>query len=348
MARMDSGGSSIPIYKPPKPKKPTVHGGGVGVTVKPKSTAGTTSTGTKGGAGGSGSDGGYSSYLASQKKQQSKAARRYIDQAKAMSGQIAALKNSLSVGFKAALDQRLANIGLVSGQQDALLMEGYQNRIKQLEGSAADNEKAEAGQSFANLSNRARERANAVTEAMNNGAGESDVLKAGMASLRSWSANQGDIQRSFFDTLRSVNSSLTDLNADTKTGRANIASQANADRDSVWSQYYQQRSETYTQLGNLYGQQGELYGMANEQKGSKATKRLRKQAVAGSDSMFMHASKANGRAYENPGVPAEIMGWQGHGEFTGNQPTGNTIEAAQANEPIATKPEGATLRKWTV
>lgn len=345
MARMDGGGSSIPIYKPPTPKKPTVHGGGVGVTVKPKTTT-TKATGGKGGAGGSGGDGGYSSYLASQKKAQSKAARRYLDQAKAMSGQIAALKHSLSAGFKAALDQRLANISLVAGQQDATLIEGYNNRVKQLEGSAADNEKSEAGQSFANLGNRARKRANAVTEAMNNGAGESDVLKAGMASLRSWNANQGDINRSFFDTLRSVNSSLTDLNADTKTGRANIASQANADRDSVWSQYYQQRSETYTQLGNLYGQRGELYGMANEQVGSKKTRRLRNQAVAGSDSMFMHASKANGRAYDNPGIPASIQNWQGHAEFD-DAPTARTIETAATNEPIKAKPEGATLRKWT-
>lgn len=343
MARMDTGGGSIPVYKPPKPKKPTVHGGGVGTTVKPSTT---TKKPAAGGSSGGSGGGGYSSYLASQKKQQSKAAKRYLDQAKAMSGQIAALKNSLSVGFKAALDQRLANINLVAGQQDQVLMEGYANRVKQLEGSALDNEKAEAGQSFANLGNAARERANAVSEAMNNGAGESDVLKSQLASLRNWSANQGEVNRSYFDTLRSVNSSLTDLNTDTKTGRSNIASQANADRDSVWSQYYDQRSETYTQLGNLYGQQGELYGLANEQKGSKTTKKLRRRAVHGSDSMFMNASEANSRAYENPGIPADVLGWQGHGDIAANV-TGNTIEAAATNEPIKAKPEGATLRKWT-
>lgn len=342
MARMDGGGGSIPVYKPPKVKKPAAH---ASTSTTSHSSSSTTTKTKASGGGASAAASAASSYTAMQKKAQNKAARRYIDQAKSMSGQIAALKSSLSEGFKAALTQRLANITLVQGQQDATLMEGYQNRVKALEDSAADNDKAEGGASFQNLGNAARERANAVTEAMNQGAGESDVLKAGMMSLRNWSANQGDINRSYFDTLRSVNSSLTDLNTDTKTARVNMASQANADRDQVWSQYYDQRSETYTQLGNLYGQQGELYGMAQEQKGSKATKKLRKQAVGASDAEFMHASKANSKAYVNPGVGSELMAWQGQGPIEGGV-NNNTIASAVTNEPIAKKPEGASLRKW--
>lgn len=336
---------SIPVYKPPKAKKPVHHSSTTtSTTTRPKaSSSGSGGGGGKGGGGGSASN----PYLAQQKKAQKKAANRYIEQAKSMAGQIAALKNSLSEGFKANLTQRLANITLVQGQQDATLMEGYNNRVKALDDSAKDNEKAEGDASFQNLGNRARERANAVTEAMNQGAGESDVLQAGLMSLRNWDANQGEINRSFFDTLRSVNSSLTDLNTDTKTARVNMASQANADRDQVWSNYYDQRSETYTQLGNLYGQQGELYGMANEQVGSKATKKKRKQATHLSAAEFMHASKANSKAWENPGVGADLMNWQGQGPIQG-EINNNTIASAATNEPIAKKPEGATLRKWTV
>lgn len=344
MARSGSGDGSIPVYKPPKPKKPSAASSSATSTVlasKPK-------TGAAGGGGGKPKDPYAAQIAAANKKEKAakkSAADRYLDQAKSMSGQIAALKNSLSDGFKAALNQRLANIGLVSGQQDAALVEGYNNRVKSLQGAADDNDKSESDDTFQNLGNRARERANSVTEAMNQGAGESDVLKAGLMSLRNWDANQGEINRSYFDTLRSVNSSLTDLNTDTKTARINMASQANADRDQVWSQYYDQRSETYTQLGNLYGQQGELYGLANEQVHSKGTKKQRKQAVAGSDDMFMHASKANSQAYNNPGVDPALTAWQGQGPIEGTV-NNNTIESAPAAVAMK-KPEGASLRKWS-
>lgn len=346
MARSDGGGGSIPIYKPPKPKVVTHHGTTSVTSSSPKPrTTGSGGGGGKGGSGGGGG-GGSNPYLAAQKKAQHKAANRYLQSAKAMQGQIAALKHSLSEGFKSALTQRLANITLVSGQQDAQLLEGYGQRVKSLEGAAKDNEASEADASFQNLGNSARERANAVSEAMNNGAGESDVLKAGMMSLRSWDANQGDVNRSFFDTLRSVNSSLTDLNVDTKTSRMNVASQANADRDQVYSQYYGQRSETLTQLGNLYGQQGEYYGMAQEQVGSKKTKGLRRKAVHASDNAFMRASKANAQVWDNPGV-GDLANWQGREQF-GGEVNNNRIETAVTNEPVKAKPEGATLRKWSV
>jgi hypothetical protein len=338
---------SIPVYKPPKAKKPKAHAAAASSSSSSSSSGGGAKPKAGGGGGkaSSSASSAANAYAAAQKKAQNKAARRYIDQAKSMSGQIAALKNSLSEGFKAALTQRLANISLVQGQQDSTLMEGYNKRVKALDDSAADNDKAESDASFQNLGNRARERANAVSEAMNMGAGESDVIRSGLMSLRNWDANQGEINRSYFDTLRSVNSSLTDLNVDTKTARVNMASQANADRDQVWSQYYDQRSETYTQLGNLYGQQGELYGMAQEQHGSKGTKKLRKHAVALSDKEFMHASRANSHAYDNPGVGAALMDWQGQGPIQG-EVNNNTI-ASVPDTPEMKKPEGATLRKWT-
>lgn len=335
---------SIPVYHPKRPKRPRQHSGTSGSNTGSGGGSGSGGSGGGSGSGGGGGSSSANSYLAQQKKAQHKAANRYLQSAAAMSGQIKALKHSLGVGFETALKQRLANIGLVAGQQDAILMEGYNNRVKSLEDAAKDNEKAATDQAFSALGNRARERSNAVTEAMNNGAGESDILKSQLASLRNWESNASEVSRSFFDTLRSVNSSLTDLNVDTKTGRANIASQANADRDQVYTDYYNQRSETYTQLGNLYGQQGEYYGMANEQVGSKRTRRLRNQAVHRSDAEFMHASKANSKVWKNPGI-GSLMNWQGHAPIDG-QLGGNTIESASLNEPIAKKPEGATLRKW--
>ena len=348
MARMDGGGGTkIPVYTPPKKPKVTATKAPL-TSSKPKTSVPAKPLGTGGGGGSKGGGGGGGNpYLAAQKKAQSKAAQRYLQQAKSMQGQIAALKNSLSEGFKSALNQRLANIQLVQGQQDSILMDGYNQRVKSLEGAAADNEKAEGAVSFQNLGNAARERANAVQEAMNQGAGESDVLRTGLMSLRNWSANQAEANRSYFDTLRSVNSSLGDLNVDTKSARANIASQANADRDQVWSQFHQQKSETFTNLGNLFGQQSELYGMANEQVGSKKTQKLRKNAVAKSDDAFMKASRQNAKVWENPGIGSEILNWQGRGDFQADVGP-RTIGQAASDEPVKAKPEGATLRKWTV
>jgi hypothetical protein len=333
------GGGSIPVYRPPRKRRPR------------STLTSTASTAPKSGTSGGGKTP-QDPYAAAQaaanrkeRKLQAKAANRYIKQAQSMQGQIAALKNSLSEGFMQALNQRLTNIGLVQGQQDDVLMEGYQQRVKSLEGSAADNEKAAAGGTFQNLTNRGRERANAITEALSQGAGESDVLKSQSMSLRNWGQNQQDIERSYFDSLRSINSSLTDLNVDTKTARINLASQANADRDQVWSQYYDQRSETLTQLGNLHGQQGELYGMAQEQVGNKRTRRRRRQAVRRSDANFMAASEANAHVWQNPGVDASLMNWQGEGEIQGVNNASILANAAVA-EPVV-RPEGATLRKWT-
>lgn len=347
--RIDDGGI-IPVFRPPKAKKQAYHA----PAPAPKQSSSSSSTPKA-----STSSGGGSSkkpkdpYAAAQakaereaQKAKNAAAKRYMDQAASMAGQIKALKHSLgSAGFRAALEQRLANIGLVVGQQDKVLMEGYGKRAGALAGAVRDNEKSEGDSSYQNLTNRARERSNAINEALSQGAGESDVLRSQLMSLRNWDSNQGEINRSYFDTLRSVNSSLTDLNVDTKTARVNMASQANADRDQVYSQYFDQRSETLTQLGNLYGQQGELYGMANEQVASKGTQGKRKGAVAASNQQFMAASKANASVWKNPGVGA-LMDWQGQGEFKGDAPLNRIEEAPTTAAPK--KPEGATLRKWTV
>jgi hypothetical protein len=84
-------------------------------------------------------------------------------------------------------------------------------------------------------------------------------------SLRSWEANQGEVNRSFHDSQRSINAARLDLDIDTQTARANVVSEANADRGQLWNEYYAQNAESLTQLGNTLGQQAEYYGLAAEQ-----------------------------------------------------------------------------------
>lgn len=273
-----------------------------------------------------------------------KAANRYIEQAQTLALQAKALRAALGEkGFKAALKQKLENVNLAVRQQDDVLNEEYGARVGSLSEASADNERAAGGQTGANLTNAARERANALSEIAMNGAGESDLLRAQQMSLRNWAANQSEVQRSYKDTLTSINSSLTDLTADTKTAKINNAVQGNADKEQLWNAYRNQRSETFTQLGNTLGQMAEYYGMANEQVGSKKTRGRRKKVSDASGEAFMDAAQEAGKAWDSPGVRAKLRNWKGADAFENRTPTVNFIDTGQQ----MAAPEGASLRSWT-
>lgn len=332
----------IPL--PPKPK-----------TAKPKASSSASTNTTKattkpaaGGSSGAAKDP-YAAALAKQnakeKKANKKASQKLITQAKNLQGQIDAIKVAVGdKGFKNALTIALGNIGRSQEANDRLLVEGYETRVGSLRGATSDNEKAAGDTTYQNLANRARERANAISQAALQGAGESDMLQSQMMSLRNWEANQGEINRGYFDTLRSINSSLADLNVDTKSARINNVMEANAERGKMYSNYYSQLGEAYTQLGNTKLEQATLYGNANEAKGGKKTKKLQKQAAKKADDFFMKAAEQTGNAYTEPAIPAALTNWQGEAAFQGQQGT-SVFDNALTN--IATKkPEGSKLRAW--
>lgn len=335
---------SIPIA----PKPPHVS------TKPPKS--GSSSSSSSGGKGHSGAPKGggssapnsYASAYRQQKRDEArakhKASTRYMEQAATLGKQAAALRHALGKkGFRHNLSQQLANLRLVTKQQDQSLMHDYRTRVGSLKMAKGDNEKAANAQGFANLANRSAERTAALSEATANGAGESDMLRAQQMSLANWNANQNEISRSFFDTLTSVNSSLRDLNTDTRTARINNALAADSDRGQLWQHYYDQRSESLTQLGNTLGQMSEYYGMAKEADGRGGKRR--RETSRRSGNAFMQAAKNAGNAYKSPGVPKKLLGWDGHDDFEGRL-NGSELPAA-GHEMEQKKPEGATLRSWT-
>lgn len=327
------------------------------INTYPDSSSSSSSGSTKSGSGSSGGGGGggtandpYAAAVRAQNRKerraQHKAARRALQDAATIGRQAASLKAALgSEGFIKALNTGLANIARVQAQTDATLMQGYQSRLGSLDNAAADNEKAGAGQTVANLSNRGRERANALSEVAAQGAGESDALRAQQMSLRNWNANQSEVNRNFYDTLTSVNSSLHDLNADTKTARINNALQAEADRGQAYAGYYDQMSQTQTQLGNLYGQQAADYSAALEQVGNKRTRRRLKRAQNQSSSAYDAAAGYAGQAYSSPGASAELQAWTGAEDFDGYVNPGTVLNASSSSTDLA-KPEGATLRRF--
>lgn len=276
-----------------------------------------------------------------------KAAQQHIDAANTLSQQVAALKRALSgKGMRAALDQKVANVDLLMRQEDRILRKQYGAQVGALADTSSDNEKAASSQSYAALANRGRERGNAMGEALANGAGESDLLRAQSMALNNWNANQNEINRAFFDTKNSINASLVDLTASTQTARINNASQADADRGQLWNDYYGQRSEALINLGNVQGQMALEYGSAREMKASKKTKRLQKEADEASAKSYMQAARNTGRAYDSPGVSKKLMTWDGVDPFESDAAASASLGATVTTigKP---KPEGASLRSWS-
>lgn len=342
--------ADIPVAPTKKKKSSGGSGGGS------SSSGGSRSGGTRKSSGSSGGGGGGDPYLAAQKAAQAKAdakereakrksSDRYVKQAETLQKQANALRIALGgKGFKRALNIKLGNIATVQKQADAVIMKGFNERVGDLRGTALDNEKAAAQQSLAALSNRGRERQQTISEAMLQGAGETDLLRAQNMALSNWEVNQAETNRNYFDTLRSTNTAIGDLNIDTRTARVNAATQANADREGLWTTYYNQMSDAYTQLGNVKGQQAEYYGLANEQVSSKSSRKRQRQTSGASGDYYAKASRAQGSAWKNPGVSKSLMNWAGAADEKAEEFSQRPVGASLFKAGKA--PEGATLRKW--
>ena len=242
--------------------------------------------------------------------------------------QVAALEKLLSSGFKKALDQRLANIKQQAAAGDKLLLDGYDTRAESLLKLRTDNEEAEAGASWANLSNRAREAGDILTQAAAQGAGETDQLQAQLIAARNWAANQAEVNRAFFDSVGSNNAAITDLNTDTRSARFNLANQALGDQEQAYATYANQMADAATQLGNI---QGNPYSDAYKSGGGKAAW----------DKMVSAASTA----WKNPGVSAEIKDWTPRVQAKQERLNNAALESDREAERAARRPEGSTLQR---
>lgn len=281
-----------------------------------------------------------------------------------------ALSDLIAKGLAGARD---VNLAAIDAALKTLLDQSkahYDTQLGDLNTSLRDNERSESDSSFQNLANRAREKQDLVTQALSQGAGESDVLKSQLQALRNWQGNQGDINRSYFDTLTSTNGSINDLNTGTQTSMTNAELDANAKRSSVWGDFYGGISDAYTQMDNLatnnyllqgenaaaranMGTQDSLLSWIDSGKDASAWTAPTAQTAGSIPAFTGYAQQAAdyaGKAWADPGVSDATKNWQGQQTQVGNLATSQAWDA-QANSSskgaaAPKRPEGATLRRW--
>ena len=162
-------------------------------------------------------------------------------------------------------------------------------------------------------------------------------------SARNWNANAAESNRAYFDSMRSINTGIVDLNLDTKSALAGAATSAEGERDRIWQEYYNNRGQAFTQLGNVLGQQADYYAQAKEM-GVKPPKGAEKEAEAAMKKAFADSSIEAGKGYTQQALPEWISGFTGQEQLQARQ--SNTELAAAVTMDKVAKAEGATLRKW--
>ena len=239
----------------------------------------------------------------------------------------------LSGAFGKQRDTKLGNIDSAFTASDANLLKGYGNALGGLLSTSKDNDKSEADSSFQNISNAVRERQDILTEIGNNGGGETDILRGQLAALRNYSTNQNEVNRSFYDTLGSINRSITSLNVDTTTSRNNLWNQKESDREAAWANYYNQQADTWTQITNIENSN-------NNTDSDTSVAYQKSQADSGKK-----AAEFAGSSYAKQ-TGSGLDAWDGKGKNE-ERKLASVNQAATVNlgGPMK-RAEGATLRKW--
>jgi hypothetical protein len=295
---------------------------------------------------------------AKERAQAQRAAARYSQASADLQPQIAALKDAIQNEFKRTRKQNLRDIDLMLSQQLDILKESSALRGGVLLEGAADTNKDTGDVQERGFRNLVRERADSMTAILEQGAGETDALRAMLVNTRNWTANASEANRAYFDTMQSINQGITDLNVDTKTTLANAHMTGQGKYEEQWQAFYDRRAEAMTQLGNLYGSRIELLGQAQEASqqaadvGDGADKKPGKKVKVGGTAgaranmkkWFAAASNELGKSYVQKPLPDWIDNWEGT----------KLVERRQENTNLASAPifegvqraQGATLRKW--
>lgn len=358
----------------------TVYNGPATTATRPstKKTSGassTTRTSSAASAAASGAASAANTYARTGANSSKSALQQAIDannaQIGANQGKLDQLQKLVDSGLSSSRDSKLADIDKALSTLLSQMRLHHESQSKDLLQNQKDNESSEGDASFAALVNRGREKQDIIAQALSQGAGESDVLKSQLQALRNWSVNQGEINRSFYDTRTSINSAITDLNSGTQTNLVNAELDANAKKSGVFDDYYSALADAYTQMDTL-ATNNYLLGLENQSKSDEIgvqdqllkwldsgksaeswVEPVQAARMASPQTFTGYADKAASAAADSwvaPEVSDASKNFAGTAQST-TELTSTRLSNAQTNTSNTgtnrnKRPEGATLRRW--
>lgn len=230
-----------------------------------------------------------------QKERDDRTGKRYLKQATNLNSQASALKKALGE-MKERRKQDIQDITQTRDTQLADLTSSAAELGKTYTVAGENNETATAATLEGGVANLVRERQDALGQILTQGAGESDTIKAMLIAARNQNANAAEGNRAYYDTLASINQGVVGLNEDTKTKLSNAWIAGEGEKEQIWRDYLEARSEGLTQLGQVRTAQADAYANAEEYeakiprlgKNKKAKKKLKN--TKGSGTGFSNAA----------------------------------------------------------
>ncbi len=329
----------------PKGKRPSAKA----PTTAPVSVTGTQKSGTKplgsSSRSGSGSSkGGSSSYAKQQEERDTRAGKSELQKARDLEAQLEAFRIALS--SQGLAKARRQNVRDVERALLSQLNEAKEAATQRYDAflTAGQNAEIDTGRVLeSGISNAVRERAEAMTQLLTQGAGETDAVRALLMAARNWQANAGEANRAYYDTMASTNAGITDLSLDTETAMANAWRGAESEKDRLWQEYYKSRADTLTSRSNVYNQMMAHYRVA-EAYDVEPKKGKKKEAKAGIEEDSVASAKTLSKSYRQKKLPGWISGYSAGPQLPARQ-SNSELASAMTIEP-SVKAEGASLRKW--
>lgn len=211
-----------------------------------------------------------------QAERDARTGKRYLKQARNLNPQAKALRKALGE-MKDRRKQDIGDINRTRDTQLAQLKEAAAALGTSYTEAGVNNDKAAGSALEGGFANAVRERQDAMTNILSQGAGETDQLKAMLMAARNQSANAGEANRAFYDTLGTINQGITSLNVDTKTKLQNAWVAAEGEKEQIWRDYLEARGEALTQLGQIRTAQADAYANAEEYEADIPTKNGKKK-----------------------------------------------------------------------
>ncbi len=189
--------------------------------------------------------------------------QRYLKQARNLNPQAKALTDAIGE-MKIRRRKDMRDIQQTRAGQLRRLLSSAEELGAQYDTAADNNETAAAGALESGMTNAVRERSETLSQLLTQGAGESDTMRAMLMAARNQNSNANEANRAYWDTIASINQSVTTLNEDTQAKLADAWISAEGEKEQIQRDYLESTSDAYTQLGLVRQSQADAVANAKE------------------------------------------------------------------------------------